>query len=72
MPFCDNCGFELKLEDIFCPSCGKENLFRAPTKQIGSESLQQSQTSKPSYQPNYLTPPPQYQPNNPTPPPHYQ
>ena len=73
MPFCDNCGFELKVEDLFCPSCGKENLSHAPAKQLGSENFQQNQSfSTPSYQPNNQTPSSQYQPNYQTPSTPYQ
>ncbi len=69
MPFCDNCGYELKPDDIFCPSCGKENKFTGPAKQVGSsdnynqsqsyqQSSQQPQPSnqQPSYQPPYQQP----------------
>ena len=68
MPFCDNCGQELRSDDIFCPSCGKENLNRGPAKQVGNSSNTQSQyqSPPPQYQPTQQYPPP-YQPNYPRP-----
>ena len=65
MPFCDNCGFELKPEDLFCPSCGKENVNRGPAKGTGAQPTY-SQPPPPQYQqsqpPQYQQPPQQYQP----------
>ena len=64
MPFCDNCGFELKPDDLFCPSCGKENVNRGPAKGPGAQPTytqppQQYQQGPP---PQYQQPPQQYQP----------
>ncbi len=62
MSYCDNCGFELKPDDLFCPSCGKENLNRGPAKgpSSGTAYNQPTQPPPPQYQPNYQ-PSPQYQ-----------
>ena len=55
MPFCDNCGTELRPDDLFCPACGKENLNRGPAKQpSGTTSYNQpSQPPAPQQQPKY-------------------
>lgn len=63
MPFCDNCGYELKPDDLFCPSCGKENKNRGPAKQVdqsgGSSQPQQTYQQPPQQQPSNQ---PKYQP----------
>lgn len=69
MPFCDNCGYELKPDDIFCPSCGKENKNAGPAKQVDQSGgysqpqqtyqqppPQQQQGYQPKYQPAYQQP----------------
>ncbi|UCC33492.1 MAG: zinc-ribbon domain-containing protein [Candidatus Bathyarchaeota archaeon] len=32
MPYCRNCGAELKVEDVFCPKCGVPKTERAKRK----------------------------------------
>lgn len=70
MPFCDNCGFQIKDSDRFCPNCGKEVL--GPAKTIGSTDSSSapspySQPSNYSQAPNNSPPPMGYQPNYPQP-----
>jgi uncharacterized RDD family membrane protein YckC len=71
MAFCDSCGFQLKDDDNFCPSCGKESIAKGPAKQLsGNENPYSSnQNRAPTYQSNqntYSRPPPPFQPSKPT------
>lgn len=70
MPFCDKCGFELKVDDNFCPNCGNENISKGPAKQLSNPypsprqqindpyANNQNYNNNYSQQPIYQNPPP--------------
>ena len=60
MPFCDNCGFQIKDSDRFCPNCGKEVL--GPAKNIGSTDS--STPASPYSQPSNYNQTPSYPPSS--------